>query len=300
MNELMPNAIPITVPTPWDVGPVTAYYFPDEKTFVDAATDSVATREAIESIVDPATIERVIVTHGHTDHFGGAVWLQEVSGCEVLMHPADIAVTDRESRATLRELFGPLGYSDELLDRYFTGEWKFRTPDFTPLTGSHGEFLVEHHPGHTPGHVWVTYGEATYVGDYLIADHPTNSGLELDPTHPTGRAPLLEQYENGLRALAERDAVLYAAHGPRITDHRALIERRLQKSARRTDRVLEALGLESVSPVDLGRKLYRGRAEASWEVMADLVGRLDLLVAQGRATSRLGEDGVWYFQRNAP
>lgn len=293
-------AIPITVPTPWDVGPVSAFLFPDERTLIDAATDSVATRDAIEAAIDPKTVERVIVTHGHTDHFGGAVWLQEVSGCEVLMHPADIAMLERNSRTSLRELFGPLGYSDELLDRYFTGEWKFRKPELTPLTGEVSGFEIEHHPGHTPGHVWITHGDAMYVGDYLIADHPTNSGLEIDRSHPTGRAPLFEQFENGLRELAERVVpALLPAHGPPITDHKSLIGRRLQKSARRTKRVLAALGPEPLTPVEVGRKLYRGHAESSWEVMADLTGRLDLLVSQGRAASRLGEDGVWYFSSNA-
>src|SRR5438552_5024712 len=102
----MHEAIPITVPTPWDVGPVTAYLFPDDPvTLIDAATDSEATHVAIAAVVDPATVKRVIVTHGHTDHFGGAVRLQEVSGCEVLMHPDDIAITRSGSRSSLRELF---------------------------------------------------------------------------------------------------------------------------------------------------------------------------------------------------
>jgi glyoxylase-like metal-dependent hydrolase (beta-lactamase superfamily II) len=252
-------------------------------------------------------VKRVIVTHAHTDHFGGAVWLQQESGCDVLMHPADTAVATSTWRSDLRELFGPLGYTAELLDRYFSGEWKFETPEFSPLIGGDvfevgtTRLRIEHRPGHTPGHIWVTdeTSKAMFVGDYLIADHPTNAGLEIDRTDPTGRAPLLQQYTEGLRELASRPApALFAAHGPPITDHRALIERRLQKSDRRTARVLKALSDMPTSAFDLGTRLYRGRAAGSWEVMADLTGRLDLLVAQGRASAHLGEDGVWYFHAN--
>jgi glyoxylase-like metal-dependent hydrolase (beta-lactamase superfamily II) len=158
---------------------------------------------------------------------------------------------------------------------------------------------VEHHPGHSPGHVWIVEegSGAIFVGDYVIADHPTNAGLERDTGHPTGRAQLLEQYTEGLLDLAGRSApVLFPGHGPPITDHATVVARRLSKSERRTRRVLRALAQgPPTSASALGRRLYRDRM-SNWEVVADLVGRLDFLVAQGRAHARLGEDGVWYFQ----
>jgi glyoxylase-like metal-dependent hydrolase (beta-lactamase superfamily II) len=184
-------------------------------------------------------------------------------------------------------------------------EW--RAPDFTPMEDgavfpAGGTTLrIEHHPGHTPGHVWVVEESgAIFVGDYVIADHPTNAGLEIDRSQPNGRAPLLEQYNDGLRELARREApVLFPAHGPPINDHPALIERRLAKTDRRTRGVLRALeDSPGVTALELGRRMYRSRAETSWEVLSDLVGRLDLLVAEGHATSRMGEDGAWHFQAN--
>jgi glyoxylase-like metal-dependent hydrolase (beta-lactamase superfamily II) len=142
---------------------------------------------------------------------------------------------------------------------------------------------------------------AIFVGDYLIAGHPTNAGMEIDRTHPSGRAPLLHQYNAGLRELRDRPApVLFPAHGPPITDHAALIERRLAKSDRRTRHVLDGVRAHpGATALEIGRALYGSRPERSWEVVADLVGRLDLLVAQGRAKARMGEDGAWHF-RAAP
>lgn len=308
-------AVPIVMPTPWDIGEVTAYLFPTQPvTLVDSGMDTPAGREALVSALGasglaPADVSRVIVTHGHTDHWGGATWLQGQAGCDVLLHPDDITITAHySSREIARELFLPLGFDDKLLRRFIDGDFELHLPDFTPMQDGDvyrtGEtsLRIEHHPGHTPGHVWVveeTTG-AVFVGDNVIADHQTNAGLEIDRMQSSGRAPLLQQYNDGLRELADRDAgVLFPAHGPPIEDHHTLIERRLAKTERRTRSVLRALeAAPDVTALELGRLMYRSRVEASWEVLSDLVGRLDVLVARGQATARMGEDGAWHFRAN--
>ena len=159
---------------------------------------------------------------------------------------------------------------------------------------------VEHRPGHAPGHVWITErtSGAIFIGDYLLANMPTNAGMEIDRTQASGRAALLPQYNEGLRQLRERPApVLLPAHGPAITDHTALIDKRLSKSDRRTRHVLDGLAKGPPSTaLEIGRRLWGSRVEGSWEVLSDLVGRLDLLVARGDAVATMGEDGAWYFR----
>jgi len=305
-------AAPVVMPTPWDIGAVTAYLFAgDPVTMIDSGVDTPEGRTALTDALaahglSPADVRRVLVTHAHSDHFGGAIWLQAESGCEVLVHEADLAMsTDPDWQETERRIFPTLGFTAEEVERFFDGEgYEWRFPEFTPLRAGavfvvgDAELSVEHMPGHTPGHVWITEERtgAIFVGDYLLANHPTNAGLERDPNHPSGRAQLLQQYNAGLRELARRDpAVLFPAHGPPITDHRELLTRRLQKTDRRTRNVLDALRKTGVvTAVALGRRMYRDRME-NWEVVADLVGRLDLLVAEGHATARMGEDGAWRF-----
>ena len=312
LDRLGIRACAVVVPTPWDIGPVACYLFPDEPvTLIDCGVDSPEGRAALTEALhayalEPSDVKRILVTHVHTDHFGGALWLQPIAACEVLLHPVDIAIMENfDSKQAARELFMPLGFDDELLEKFTSDDFVWRAPEFVPLEEATYEtgttrLRVEHRPGHTPGHVWLTEERtgAIFVGDYLLADHPTNAGLEIDRTHGTGRAPLLERYNAGLRELREREApVLFPAHGPPIVGHAEVIERRLAKSDRRTRHVLGALRkTPHGTALDIGRTLYGARPEQSWEVLADVVGRLDLLVAEGRATTRMGEDGAWHFE----
>jgi glyoxylase-like metal-dependent hydrolase (beta-lactamase superfamily II) len=311
-------ARPVVMQTPWEIGAVTAFLFAsDPVTLVDGGVNTPDAGRAIEEALAadglvPADVVQVVVTHAHTDHFGGAALIQEASGCPVYLHPADIAICDPESwPVTNREIFLPLGFTEEMIARFWGGDgdgdlepFEWKVPSFTPMedgaTFETGEarLRVEHHAGHSPGHVWVVddASGSIFVGDYILADHPTNAGLELDRAHPTGRAQLLEAYNAGLRELMERSSpALFPAHGPPITGHADMIRRRLEKTDRRTRHVLGAVSSRPQTALDVGRSLYGARAERSWEMMADLVGRLDLLVAEGRVTSTLGEDGVWYF-----
>ncbi|HYZ91654.1 MAG TPA: MBL fold metallo-hydrolase [Actinomycetota bacterium] len=308
-------AVPILIPTPWDVGEVTAYLFAgDPVTLIDSGIDTREGRSALSEALrtqrlTPSDVDQVLVTHAHTDHFGGAIWLQQESGCDVFVHRSDLGMaTNPNWRETERGIFPTLGFTDEEVEAFFAGhshEWRF--PEFTAFADGQAfdvgatRLSIEHHPGHTPGHVWIVDepSGALFVGDYLLSNHPTNAGLESDDTQPHGRAPLLQQYNAGLRELLERDApALFPAHGPAIEGHRELTRRRLQKTDRRTRHVLEGLQARKgpATPVALGRALYRDRMDRNWEVVADLVGRLDLLVAEGRATARMGEDGAWYFE----
>ena len=308
-------ARPVVVPTPWDVGPVTAYLFPtDPVTLIDAGVNTPAAREAFRGALvaeglEPNDVRRIIVTHAHLDHFGGAVWLQAESSCQVHLHPCghrdrrSVVVAPHERpavpaarlhRGAGRELLVGRGSARHARAGVLADGGRRRVRD-----GRDDDCASSTTPDTRP----ATSGSSTkasgaiFVGDYLIGDHPTNAGMEVDESQPMGRAPLLQQYNAGLRELRDRPApVLFPAHGPPITDHAALIDRRLAKSDRRTRHVLDGVARASERHGARDRTCaLRLTSGAQLGGRADLVGRLDLLVAEGRVSARMGEDGAWHF-----
>jgi metallo-beta-lactamase class B len=84
--------------------------------------------------LDPATIKYAIVSHGHSDHSGGARFLQERFGTRVYMPPADWDLLDRDTRAASkpkRDLIVTDGMNLTLGDTTLT---LYITPGHTPGT----------------------------------------------------------------------------------------------------------------------------------------------------------------------
>lgn len=310
--------VPLMLPTGWDVGPVAAYLFPgDPVTLIDAGVDTPEARRTIEEAfaaggLGIGDLERIIVTHGHNDHFGCAKWLQDETGCKVFMHHEDSSRIPG-GWGTILGLFGVLGLSEETLMELRGGRpggrrhWELPVPGITDLKG--GEtfevaerlLLVEHHPGHSPGHIWITdqMSGAVFGGDFLLESSATTAGAVPDPSHPTGIRPMLAEYEEGLRILHQRDLpVVFPSHGPPVKDHRRLIERREARSAERTERVFAALKeAGETSPFDLTKRVHAKRvAHGLFQFLTEVFGRLELLVAEGRAAARLGAGGIWRYR----
>jgi glyoxylase-like metal-dependent hydrolase (beta-lactamase superfamily II) len=108
-------------------------------------------------------LARVICTHGHPDHAGGARELAAM-GIEVLIHPADAEAMRTGWRTALRR---------PSRGRVFAAMTP-ELPEFTPIQDGDvlpvlGGLEVVHTPGHTPGSVCL-YGardRVLFVGDVL-------------------------------------------------------------------------------------------------------------------------------------
>lgn len=108
-------------------------------------------------------VRRVICTHGHPDHAGGAQALADL-GIEILIHPADAANTRVDLRSAIRQ---------PSRGRFFAA----MTPPlatYTPLEDGEvvavlGGLEVIHTPGHTPGSVclYARQRSLLFVGDVL-------------------------------------------------------------------------------------------------------------------------------------
>ena len=126
---------------------------------IDHGGDVDALKDAIEEL--GVTVEKILLTHGHFDHVGGAMDLAEHTGAPIVgPHKEDEYIT---TAVTQR---GPeFGVSD---GRNVVGNAWLEEGD--SVTFGKQSLNVYHTPGHTPGHiVYVHLDEkVAQVGDVLF------------------------------------------------------------------------------------------------------------------------------------
>lgn len=108
-----------------------------------------------------ARLEKVLVTHGHIDHCGGAAEVAERAGVPIEgPHRDDAFWIDQLGRQST--LFGVAGARPFTPDRWLAGGDR--------VSVGNAVFDVRHCPGHTPGHVVFASRSArlAFVGDVLF------------------------------------------------------------------------------------------------------------------------------------
>ncbi|MER5279949.1 MBL fold metallo-hydrolase [Streptomyces sp. NPDC002809] len=139
-----------------------AYLWRDEAelTLIDAGDLNAA--PAIEDAVrelghDPARIARIVITHGHRDHYGAAQELADRHGAEILAHRLDAPVIRGEEEIgdpVLLDWERPLHENGLTLPAAPPTRVDTELSDGTVLPFGDGARVV-HSPGHTPGAIGV-------------------------------------------------------------------------------------------------------------------------------------------------
>ena len=160
-------------------------------------------------------IERILLTHGHIDHAGGAAALKEAlerAGAEA-GRPAAVPIEgpDQRDRFLLQGLkaqgptFGMSGVRNVVPDRWLAEGDEVRIGEQT--------FAVLHCPGHTPGHVVFVNPGARFaiVGDVLFAGSVGRTDF------PYGdHGALIRAIKEKLLPLGD-DVAFICGHGPGST-----------------------------------------------------------------------------------
>ncbi len=168
-----------------------------------------------------ADIERIIITHGHIDHFGGLAFALQQSGAAVGIHELDrrvlTAYEERlivatkalgiyferagiapSMRQTLFEMYG-------FAKRHVTSiNVDFSIEDEQVIDGM--EFI--HTPGHCPGQVCIRLGDVLLSADHVLSRTTPHQSPE-SITHYMG----LDHYADSLRKLLRFDGIRLALGG---------------------------------------------------------------------------------------
>ena len=311
--------IPISVPTPFYIGPVNVYLIAEDPiTIIDTGPK---TKEAIEALraglrsagFRVSDIRRIVLTHAHEDHCGLARSLRdEAKNADVLVHEWETG--HRHSRleydehrnllvragvpddeiARLRRMYeGVRKYADSFGDHEHSPLW-----DDTELEFESGSLKIVHTPGHTPGSCsFVREADRTVIaGDCVLKRITPNPVLSPDPIDPAKRFPSLAEYLVSLARLrAFAPTLVYGGHGEPVHDYDELFNRYIRAIQERQAKVIKLVSKNGATAWDISLEMFPGADDVhKFLAVSEAVAHLDLAHSEGKLAYELsGQQEVY-------
>jgi len=221
--------------------------------------------------LDVKDIRRILISHGHIDHFGGVAFMVEQTGAQVGIHEIDRRVlTNYEERVVvatkdLRVYLERAGVKQErlipLMEMYGFSKKHVKSvmvdislDEDQPLDGM--EFI--HTPGHCPGQVCIRLGDVLLSADHILARTTPHQAPE-SITRYTG----LGHYLDALRKIERLDGIRLAlgGHEEPVEDVYERINGIRASHQRKIERVLDAIRSAGhpITISDISKHMYPDR-----------------------------------------
>jgi glyoxylase-like metal-dependent hydrolase (beta-lactamase superfamily II) len=274
--------------------------------------------QAVERGVDLSRVSRIVVSHGHVDHYGNAQRIAERSGAPVLIHPADRNKVLGHFRYSSEiennvEYYLRLGVPEpvllSMLERTKRAPTLARPVDsaiLQPLDEGmvfdfqHFSVSVMHLPGHTPGLVCLHSAaqRLLFADDHVLARVSPNPLLDLSLGTGAAKFLSLVSYLKSAERVVqlELDAVL-PGHGPAFSGHQRLLRGLFQFYRTRQDKLVAALTIrprtafEAIAAIFVKIDLSR-----LYLLLSEVIANLEVLEVEGRVQRTL-QDGVFVFAK---
>jgi glyoxylase-like metal-dependent hydrolase (beta-lactamase superfamily II) len=312
----------LRIPTPFAVGRVNCYLLEDEPlTLIDTGPNSGKALDELQSQLGERghsidDLELVILTHQHIDHLGLVEIIVQHSGAQVAA--IDVVAerlanfgedAEREDQFAV-ELMLRNGIPENVatalqsVSRSFRG-WGSRAEVTRPLQdGEEMKFRdrtmrVLHRPGHSPSDTvfWDAERRILIAADHLIAHISSNPLITRPLDGSEQRTQALVAYIESMQMTRELPAeIVLSGHGEPITDHVALIDRRLAKHERRKEKIYQLIAEEPRSGYQLAQAIWGDVAVTqAFLTLSEVIGHADLLINEGRVRE-VDEAGVTCYE----
>src|SRR6266498_1665570 len=314
--------IPISLPTPFYIGPVNVYLIPEDPvTLIDTGPKTKEANDALhegfrKARIRVSDIRRIVLTHAHEDHCGLARSLRdEAKDAEVLVHAwetghrigrlaheehrdllARAGVPDNEI-ADMRKMYeGVRRYADSFEDHEY-GELR----DEGELEFASGSLRIVHTPGHTPGSCsFVREADRTVIaGDCVLKRITPNPILSPDPVDPAKRFPSLGEFLVSLARLRNlAPTLIHGGHGEPVLDYEELFNRYLRAVRERQAQVVQLIPKAGATAWKVAQQMFPGTDDVHrFLAVSEAVAHLDLAHADGKVDLEIS-GGTEVYQRS--
>lgn len=319
-NELPIKRIPL--PTPFPVGDINSYLiFSDPLTIIDPGpcyqpSEDSLNRSLKESGVALNDIKRIVITHGHPDHYGMAGKIQREAGAELLVRDSEVEKL-KLSPGYLENMLKTMlttGITGEALkmDGLYRGEVPFTHPiDSIKAYSGDGllafdsfEMRLLHTPGHSGGHTSLFWEEkgVLFSGDLLLPKITAITLIDYDPRKKNLRGRSLAKMLRSMELVeAINPSLCLPGHGDPVSEPAALARSRIEFHKGRLDEIYNIVpaGRENAAaPYSLSR-VYYPHVKGFDIILAvvEVVSHLDYLADEGRIEEYIDGQGVSHFYR---
>ena len=264
LSEVSPDVFELRLPIPWEDTHINCFLLPDGE-HVDMIDCGMSSRESFGMIADAlralggpgARLRRLVVTHIHPDHYGGAGVMTQRYGADLYLHRLEVPMVHPryleidqlvEEVGRHLQVHGVPDAEADFLKNASRGFRQFVKPALPVLQLEGTELVelgrrrlrVEWTPGHSPGHVCLfdVGSRALFAGDQLLPNASPNIGL-----HPQSTPNPLDDYLEGLERLAGLEpSLVLPAHGRPFTGAAERVGELRDHHRRRKDQMVELVG----------------------------------------------------------
>lgn len=244
-------------------------------------------------------VSRVLVSHGHVDHYGLARLVQDASGAKVHVPRRDWnKVVAGRSIAPMDEYLLKLGVRPEQVARvaalhHKTEAFGLKLERVEPLeAGARFRFLrfegeILAFPGHTPGLVCLhdARDEILFTDDHLLGRVSPNPLMELGENGEENAHRALAVYYESVRRLREMELRwLLPGHGEPFAGHRAVIDGLFDFYGRRQAKIEAALDRPKTAMELVADVFGEAGVLQLFLMLSEIVGNLEVLEDLGRVT----------------